>query len=149
MMLLLNRFSFLIGILYQGLSYAKEAIRLRTQLFKRKFTFSTEDLVEEYNETGDIGEIAQKVINGPKKLQVHKIVASELWSFDSSVGNHCDCYLSPWNVLQCYLESILQVRIFFILQCLIQSSLLFSFFFSSVIFLFYSIKILCPGWMCL
>lgn len=83
---------------------------MRSQLFKRKFTFSIEALVEKYNESGDIGEIAQKAINGPKNLQVHRIVASELWSFDSSSSNLCGCYLSPWNVLQCYLESILQVR---------------------------------------
>ncbi|XVF45726.1 hypothetical protein PTKIN_Ptkin02bG0229600 [Pterospermum kingtungense] len=98
-----------IAQLFKGLSYAKEAFRLRSQLFKRKFTFSIEEQVEKYNETGDIGEIAQKVTNGPKKLQVHKIVASDLWSFDGSSENLCDYYLSPWNVLQCYLESILQV----------------------------------------
>ncbi|PPD67278.1 hypothetical protein GOBAR_DD35847 [Gossypium barbadense] len=97
------------GRLFEGLSYAKEAFRLRSQLFKRKFTFSIEALVEKYNESGDIGEIAQTAINGPKNLQVHRIVASELWSFDSSSSNLCGCYLSPWNVLQCYLESILQV----------------------------------------
>ncbi|XWS55202.1 hypothetical protein CRYUN_Cryun10bG0154400 [Craigia yunnanensis] len=97
------------GQLFEGLSYAKEAFRLRSQLFKRKFTFSIEEQVEKYNDTGDIGEIAEKVINGPKNLQVHRIVASELWSFDSSSWNLCGCYLSPWNVLQCYLESILQV----------------------------------------
>ncbi|XP_052490247.1 separase isoform X2 [Gossypium raimondii] len=97
------------GRLFEGLSYAKEAFRLRSQLFKRKFTFSIEALVEKYNESGEIGEIAQTAINGPKTLQVHRIVASELWSFDSSSSNLCGCYLSPWNVLQCYIESILQV----------------------------------------
>ncbi|XWS62549.1 hypothetical protein CRYUN_Cryun06bG0020800 [Craigia yunnanensis] len=93
-------------VIASGISYAKEAFRLWSQLFKRKFTFSVEEQVEKYGETG---EIAQKVINGPKNLQVHKIVASELWSFDSSTWNLLGCYLSPWNVLQCYLESILQV----------------------------------------
>ncbi|KAA3480154.1 separase-like [Gossypium australe] len=97
------------GRLFEGLSYAKEAFRLRSQLFKRKFTFSIEAPVEKYNEFGYIGEIAQTAINVPKNLQVHRIVASELWSFDSSSSNLCGCYLSPWNVLQCYLESILQV----------------------------------------
>ncbi|KAE8690720.1 separase-like isoform X2 [Hibiscus syriacus] len=91
------------GRLFEGLSYAKEAFRLRSQLFKRKFTFSIKE------ESGDNCEIAQKAINGPKNLQVHRIVASEVWSFDSSSSNLCSCYLSPWNVLQCYLESILQV----------------------------------------
>ncbi|XP_022748574.1 separase isoform X3 [Durio zibethinus] len=97
------------GQLFEGLSYAKEAFQLRSQLFKRKFTFSIQEQVEKYNETGEIGEIAVKVINGPKNLQIHRIVASELWSFDSSSWDLCGCYLSPWNVLQSYLESILQV----------------------------------------
>ncbi|GMI95423.1 EXTRA SPINDLE POLES, RADIALLY SWOLLEN 4, homolog of separase, HOMOLOGY OF SEPARASE 1 [Hibiscus trionum] len=97
------------GQLFEGLSYAKEAFRLRSQLFKRKFTFLVEEHVEKDNESGDIGEIARNAINGPKNLQVHKIVASEIWSFDSSSSNLYGCYLSPWNVLQCYLESILQV----------------------------------------
>ncbi|XVF00736.1 hypothetical protein REPUB_Repub04eG0027100 [Reevesia pubescens] len=97
------------GQLFEGLSYAKEAFQLRSQLFKRKFTFSIEEQVGKNNETGDIGEIAQEAIHGPRNLQVHKIVASELWSFDSSSWNLCGCYLSPWNVLQCYLESIFQV----------------------------------------
>ncbi|KAK8668366.1 hypothetical protein V6N13_105823 [Hibiscus sabdariffa] len=97
------------GQLFEGLSYAKEAFRLRSQLFKRKFTFSIEEHVEKGKESGDVDEIAQKAINGPKNLQVHRIVASEIWSFDSSSSSLCDCYLSPWNVLQCYLESILQV----------------------------------------
>ncbi|XP_017971182.1 PREDICTED: separase isoform X3 [Theobroma cacao] len=97
------------GQLFEGLSYAKEAFQLRSQLFKRKFAFSIEEQVEKCNETGDIGEIALKVINGPKDLQVQRTVASELWSFDSSSWDLCGCYLSPWNVLQCYLESILQV----------------------------------------
>ncbi|XVE94021.1 hypothetical protein REPUB_Repub01dG0244400 [Reevesia pubescens] len=96
------------GQLFKRLAYAKEAFRSRSQLFKRKFTFSIEEQAENYNETGDIGEMSQKVINGPKNLQEHRLVASELWSFDSSSWNLCDCYLSPWSVLQCYLESILQ-----------------------------------------
>ncbi|GMI87982.1 EXTRA SPINDLE POLES, RADIALLY SWOLLEN 4, homolog of separase, HOMOLOGY OF SEPARASE 1 [Hibiscus trionum] len=97
------------GQLFEGLSYAKEAFRLRSQLFKRKFTFSIEEHVGKGCESGDIDDIAQKAIIGPKNLQVHRIVASEIWSFDSSSSNLCGSYLSPWNVLQCYLESILQV----------------------------------------
>ncbi|KAA3480135.1 separase-like [Gossypium australe] len=89
---------FLAGYLYYDLC---ERQICRGRLF--------EALVEKYNESGDIGEIAQTAINGPKNLQVHIIVASELWSFDSSSSNLCGRYLSPWNVLQCYLESILQV----------------------------------------
>ncbi|OMO79315.1 Peptidase C50, separase [Corchorus capsularis] len=97
------------GRLFEGLSYAKEAFQLRNQLFKRNFTLSIEEQVEKCDETGETGEDAPKVTNVAKNLQVHKILGSELWSFDSSSWDVCGYYLSPWKVLQSYLESILQV----------------------------------------
>ncbi|OMO79929.1 Peptidase C50, separase [Corchorus capsularis] len=97
------------GRLFEGLSYAKEAFQLRNQLFKRNFTLSIEEQVEKCDETGETGEDAHKVTNVAKNLQVHKILGSEHWSFDSSSWDVCGYYLSPWKVLQSYLESILQV----------------------------------------
>ncbi|KAJ4717002.1 putative Separase [Melia azedarach] len=96
------------GRLFEALSYAKEAHRLRTQLFQEKFSYSVEEQVEIYDEAGDN---SQKPTYGPKKFKIARSVASEVWSFDASSWNVDDCYLSPWNVLQCYLESTLQVGI--------------------------------------
>lgn len=90
----------------QALSYAKEAHRLRTQLFQEKFSYSVENSVKEYNGAGDI---SQKLHSSPKGFKPSSSVASEVWSFDASSWNVDGCYLSPWNVLQCYLESVLQV----------------------------------------
>ncbi|KAH9751963.1 Separase [Citrus sinensis] len=96
------------GRLLEALSYAKEAHRLRTQLFQEKFSYSVENSVKEYNDAGDI---SQKLHSSPKGFKPSSSVASEVWSFDASSWNVDGCYLSPWNVLQCYLESVLQVGI--------------------------------------
>lgn len=73
-----------------------EAHRLRVELFKQKFPTAFEGPSEKYGKTGD-------------NVLVHIQVGSELWSFDASPCDLEICYLSPWNALQCYLESILQV----------------------------------------
>uniref|UniRef100_A0A2N9IGR6 separase n=1 Tax=Fagus sylvatica TaxID=28930 RepID=A0A2N9IGR6_FAGSY len=95
------------GRLIEALSYAKEAHRLRTRLFQEKFMYSVEQHTEKYNETGDI---VQKLTYGLKNLQ-NRSIATEIWSFDTIQWDLEGCYLSPWNVLQCYLESTLQIGI--------------------------------------
>lgn len=58
------------------------------------------------NETGGSGE---KLTYHIQDMHMHISVAREFWSFDASLCDLERCYLSPWNVLQCYLESTLQV----------------------------------------
>ncbi|XP_059463278.1 separase isoform X5 [Corylus avellana] len=96
------------GRLIEALSYAKEAHRLRTKLFQEKFKYSVEQQTERYNETGDIN---QKLTYGLKNLQVCRSLATKIWSSGTIPWDWEGCYLSPWNVLQCYLESTLQVGI--------------------------------------
>ncbi|KAF3435151.1 hypothetical protein FNV43_RR22238 [Rhamnella rubrinervis] len=96
------------GQLIKALFYAKEAHRLRTKLFQEKFMYSVEQQAEKCNETGDN---LQKFTYTLQNLQVRRSVVSEVWSFDSVSWDLENCYLSPWNVLQCYLESTLQVGI--------------------------------------
>lgn len=55
------------------------------------------------------GENKCKISYGLSNLQVLKSVASEIWSYNTVSWDPEDCILSPWNVLQCYLESTLQV----------------------------------------
>ncbi|KAL5787518.1 hypothetical protein ACOSP7_004467 [Xanthoceras sorbifolium] len=98
------------GRLFEALSYAKEAHRLRTQLFQEKFSYSVEQQAEKYDEAGDI---IQKLAYGLKSFQVARSVANEVWYFDADSWEVDSCYLSPWNVLKCYLESTLQVGIIY------------------------------------
>lgn len=86
--------------------YAKEAHRLRTRLFQEKFMYSVEQHTEKYNETGDV---IRKLTYGLRNLQIRRSIATEIWSFDTIQWDLEGFYLSPWNVLQCYLESTLQV----------------------------------------
>lgn len=90
----------------QALYYAKEAHRLRTRLFQEKFTYSVEQETEKHIEAGDH---TQKLAYGLSNLQVKKSAASELWYSDTISLDFEDSYISPWKILQCYLESTLQV----------------------------------------
>ncbi|VFQ59063.1 unnamed protein product [Cuscuta campestris] len=83
------------GQLTEALSYAKDAYHLRLALLKGKFQLHME----------------QQNKNCLASFQIFDSVASDAWfsegvSFDSE-----SCILTPWNVLQCYLESTLQVGI--------------------------------------
>ncbi|XP_061982544.1 separase [Populus nigra] len=94
------------GRLFEALSYAKEAHRLRTKLFKEKFMYTVEKQSE--NCTG-AGSDMQKNTYGLSDVRMQKSIACEVWSFDTLPQDMDACYLSPWKILQCYLESTLQV----------------------------------------
>lgn len=83
----------------QALAYAEEAHRLRSKLLQENFQYQIEQQGEEY---------------GLTKFQIHDSVAAKAW-FPESVSFDFDgSMLTPWNILQCYLESILQVYHYFI-----------------------------------
>ena len=90
----------------QALFYAKEAHRLRSKLFEEKFKFSVKQQPEKSNKARDV---IQKFFYSVQDLQVRRSVATDFWSFDTISWDMESCYLSPWIVLQCYLESTLQV----------------------------------------
>ncbi|KAK1417650.1 hypothetical protein QVD17_26781 [Tagetes erecta] len=93
------------GSMIEALSYAKEAHRLRTKLFQKNFTYS----IEQHSDIiGDNGEIMQKCGYGLKSFHMQRSVATTAWSNDKGSSDF-DFILTPWNVLRCYLESILQV----------------------------------------
>ncbi|GJS63270.1 separase [Tanacetum coccineum] len=95
------------GSMIEALSYAKEAHHLRAKLLKQRFMYST----EQHNDIfGDNGELIQKCGYELKSFHMDPSVATLAWSshyMDSS--DLVDFILTPWNVLQCYLESTLQV----------------------------------------
>lgn len=92
--------------LLQALSFAKEAYRIRTLIFKDKFKYSAEKQFKKHNDAGKISEIRTF---GITNFQVFKSPATDFWPCGNFLWDINRCYLSPWNVLQCYLESTLQV----------------------------------------
>ncbi|KAF3628570.1 putative DNA polymerase delta subunit 4-like [Capsicum annuum] len=82
------------GRLIEALVYAKEAHCLRSKLLQDNFHHQIEQQGEVY---------------GLTKFQIHDSVAAKAW-FPESVSFDFDgSTLTPWTILQCYLESILQV----------------------------------------
>lgn len=67
--------------------------------------FSSERQPKKYNEGG----ICQELTYSIHDMHMQRSVASEVWLFDTSSCDLESYYLSPWNALQCYLESTLQV----------------------------------------
>ncbi|KAL6176469.1 hypothetical protein ACLB2K_053102 [Fragaria x ananassa] len=81
---------------------------LRCELFQKKFAYCFVQKTEKYNETGDT---YQKFTLKDHNPVLQRSVSREVWSFDTSSCNLEKCYLSTYNVLQCYLESTLQVGV--------------------------------------
>ncbi|KAK7328241.1 hypothetical protein VNO77_22343 [Canavalia gladiata] len=83
------------GKLIEALSYAKEAHRLHAKLFQRKFKV----------------DFSKNLMDGVEKIELNVSVVREVLLFDSISWDLKDSYLSAWKVVQCYLESTLQVGI--------------------------------------
>ncbi|XP_020873224.1 separase isoform X2 [Arabidopsis lyrata subsp. lyrata] len=96
------------GKLSEALSYAKEAYRIRTLIFQEKFKYTAEKKFVKHNDAGKISEIRTF---GIKNFQVYRLFATDFWPCGNFLWDINCCYLSPWSVLQCYLESTLQVGI--------------------------------------
>ncbi|CAE6181743.1 unnamed protein product [Arabidopsis arenosa] len=96
------------GKLSEALSYAKEAYRIRTLIFQEKFKYTAEKQFVKHNDAGKISEIRTF---GIKNFQVYRLFATDFWPCGNFLWDINCCYLSPWSVLQCYLESTLQVGI--------------------------------------
>ncbi|KAK6945493.1 hypothetical protein RJ641_013037 [Dillenia turbinata] len=96
------------GKLVEALFHAKEALRLRSKLFQEKFVYSVEEQSKKETEDNDIN---QKFSFTLGNIRVCRSVALEVWPYAAVSGDIDDFIVSPWNVLQCYLESTLQVGI--------------------------------------
>ncbi|KAK3002113.1 hypothetical protein RJ639_021722 [Escallonia herrerae] len=95
-------------LISSALSYAKEAQRLRSKLFQDKFMYSVQQLDEVCDENGVI---IQKSSYSLKTFQAYPTAATASWLSDSTTCDFQGRFLTPWNVLQCYLESTLQVGV--------------------------------------
>ncbi|KAJ4962506.1 hypothetical protein NE237_022445 [Protea cynaroides] len=88
------------GRLLEALRYAKEARHLRLKLLRKKFYFSIEPQPRNSSEN---------VETTQKNLKIYGSMATEVWPYAVNSWDLESGPLSPWSVLQCYLESTLQV----------------------------------------
>ncbi|TVU28695.1 hypothetical protein EJB05_20225, partial [Eragrostis curvula] len=89
------------GQLFQAFSYGKEALHLRRKLLKRKFKLTS----------AETGKESQHRNQGLVSLEAWGPTIAEIWPDFGRSGSKRDSFLTPWNVLRCYLESTLQVAL--------------------------------------
>ncbi|XP_074358633.1 separase isoform X1 [Apium graveolens] len=88
------------GQFIEALSYAKEAYQIRSKLFRETFMYN----IDQQN-----GQTMQEHYYSLKNLVIFSSAATAAW-FSECVSRDFESHVvTPWNVLQCYLESILQV----------------------------------------
>ncbi|XP_037451889.1 separase-like isoform X2 [Triticum dicoccoides] len=91
------------GQLLQAISYGREALQLRKKLLKKKFKFNLGKFVSKESEcSGGQGFVS---------LEAWGPTMAEIWPDCTRPSSMRDSFLTPWNVLKCYLESILQVAL--------------------------------------
>ncbi|XP_010908769.2 separase isoform X2 [Elaeis guineensis] len=93
------------GRISEALSYAREAFRLRKKLLQRKFIYSVEQQSAKSIGSGKATQSGHDHIC----LEAMGSVISEVWPDIIKSGHSGDFILTPWGILGCYLESILQV----------------------------------------
>ncbi|CAN1263571.1 ESP1 [Linum perenne] len=92
------------GKLVEAISYANRAYKLHSKLFHHNFTYQVGNCAEKLVQS-------QKCASAIQNIRVNKSIAIQLWSSGTTSKYVETCYLSPWKVLQCYLESTLQIAI--------------------------------------
>ncbi|GJT89848.1 putative DNA polymerase delta subunit 4-like protein [Tanacetum coccineum] len=89
-----------------ALHYAEEAFKMRTELLNKMFHIETqqEETVDDDDEKVSRRYNYQTFTMSPE-------VATTVWSHDEGSGDSQNFVLTPWNTLQCFLESSLQYGI--------------------------------------
>ncbi|EMS65712.1 Separin [Triticum urartu] len=91
------------GQVLQAISYGREALQLRKKLLKKKFKFNLGKFVS--------GESQYSGGQGFVSLEAWGPTMAGIWPDCTRPSSMRDSFLTPWNVLRCYLESILQVAV--------------------------------------
>uniref|UniRef100_J3LHH6 separase n=1 Tax=Oryza brachyantha TaxID=4533 RepID=J3LHH6_ORYBR len=91
------------GQIFQAFSYGKEALQLRKKLLRKKFKFNVGKFATEGSQCSG----GQSSVS----LEAWGSTIAEIWPDHTRSTGTGDYFLTPWNVLRCYLESILQVAL--------------------------------------
>jgi separase len=67
-------------------------------------------IFQNHNEKSNLTvDFSKNLMDGVDKIEVDMSVVRDVFLFDSKPRDIKDNYLSPWKIMQCYLESTLQV----------------------------------------
>ncbi|KAI3912246.1 hypothetical protein MKW98_012057 [Papaver atlanticum] len=94
------------GQLFEALSYAIESLHLRTKLLQKKFRCT---LKQQPMSSYESGETTSQHERGYVNVEVLESVSTEVWPLTTASWTLEGSITTQWNVLQCYLESVLQV----------------------------------------
>ncbi|KAK9167645.1 hypothetical protein Scep_002836 [Stephania cephalantha] len=94
------------GQLLEALSYSREAFHLRGRLLQKKFVCMFDKFPKN---SGEGGEGIGQSESSQTYLEAHASIATQVWPHINGSWKYESCNLSQWNVLECYLESILQL----------------------------------------
>ncbi|KAK9162182.1 hypothetical protein Syun_003084 [Stephania yunnanensis] len=94
------------GQLLEALSYSREAFHLRGRLLQKKFVCMFDKFPKN---SGEGGEGIGQSESSQTYLEAHASIATQVWPHVNGSWKYEGCNLSQWNVLECYLESILQL----------------------------------------
>ncbi|KAL0912981.1 hypothetical protein M5K25_016406 [Dendrobium thyrsiflorum] len=93
------------GRVFEGLSFAKEALNLRYKVLRKKFNVSNKKPVEHADSSTTNVELDHLC------LELLGSAINEVWRDTINLER---CTLGPWIILNCYLESILQAEQLFL-----------------------------------
>ncbi|KAI3841547.1 hypothetical protein MKX03_023861 [Papaver bracteatum] len=94
------------GQLFEALSYAIESLHLRTKLLQKKFRCT---LKQQPMSSYESGETTSQHERGYVNVEVLESVSTEVWPLTTASWTLEGSITTQWNVLQVYLESVLQV----------------------------------------
>ncbi|KAG0485033.1 hypothetical protein HPP92_009112 [Vanilla planifolia] len=89
------------GRFFEALSYAKEALTFRYKIFRKKFVLINKKPAKLTESPAD-----PKSEFDHLHFEMLGLTAAEVWRDNHRIES---CFLGPWSILNCYLESVLQV----------------------------------------
>ncbi|GJY75849.1 hypothetical protein Tco_0480965 [Tanacetum coccineum] len=93
------------GSMIEAISYANEAYKLRSKLLGQMFIFDNTKVEKIFDDNGEVIEIKYSY----KNFRMISVVAQTAWSPHKCSSDSEDFVMTPWNVLECFLESMLQM----------------------------------------
>ncbi|CAH8325272.1 unnamed protein product [Eruca vesicaria subsp. sativa] len=98
------------GNLREALSYAMEANRIRKKFLQKFCRFNVTRCTKDHTSAGKTVELTTYIVD---KFEVSSLSATDSWPCGTFLWDNSRCYLSPWILLRCFLESVLQLGVIY------------------------------------